>query len=301
MGWQRRSVARSESASHGVYHIPARPVAPGKYQVHGLWHKPLSLHFEFSIYNAGNPAWETADGTGCWLTTHTPPTSAAVVPGSRTRDGEPLVFLARSWPRVGTGCNGSTKTARKSAVSTGSAETGPAPTLAVDLGPAAVADHLCYVGSAFEGELRLTAKTQALADQPILKQKLGEEYQPHKNDSPPAPPPLDFDGGDRIYVLSGIAAHDGQIVCSMIRQNELLLVDVESGDRHSPRRPGQSARAGVRRARPALGSSGGKLVRFANLSAGPETIVTAGLEDPRQLAFDRDGNILISDRGSASR
>ena len=82
-----------EAAHHGVYHIPARPVAPGKYKVRGLWHQPLKLRYEFSIYNAGKPAWETADKTGCWLTTHTPPTSVAVVPGSRTADGQPLVFL----------------------------------------------------------------------------------------------------------------------------------------------------------------------------------------------------------------
>ncbi|HLQ46533.1 MAG TPA: hypothetical protein VK137_17450, partial [Planctomycetaceae bacterium] len=82
-----------EAARHGVYHIPARPVAPGTYKVRGLWHQPLKLRYEFSIYNAGKPAWETADKTGCWLTTHTPPTSVAVVPGSRTADGQPLVFL----------------------------------------------------------------------------------------------------------------------------------------------------------------------------------------------------------------
>ncbi len=47
--------------------------------------------------------------------------------------------------------------------------------------------------------------------------------------------------------------------------------------------------------------SGGKLLRFANLSARPETIVSAGLEDPRQLAFDQDGNILVSDRGNSQQ
>ena len=74
-----------EAAQHGVYHIPARPVAPGSYQVRGLWHRPLRLHYEFSIYSAGQPAWTTADNTGCWMTTHTPPTSMAVVPATKTQ------------------------------------------------------------------------------------------------------------------------------------------------------------------------------------------------------------------------
>ncbi len=53
----------------------------------------MKLHYEFSIYNAGKPAWRTADNTGCWLTTHTPPTSMAVVSGTRTTDGKPLIFM----------------------------------------------------------------------------------------------------------------------------------------------------------------------------------------------------------------
>jgi hypothetical protein len=81
-----------DAARHGLYHIPARPVAPGDYVVRGLWRKPLQLRYEFSIYNAGQPAWSTADNTGCWLTTHTPPTSVAVVPGSRD-GGRPAARL----------------------------------------------------------------------------------------------------------------------------------------------------------------------------------------------------------------
>lgn len=101
-----------------------------------------------------------------------------------------------------------------------------APTLAVDLGPEAVADHLCYVGSVWEGELRSTAKTRWLTDQPVLKQKLGEETDKRKKGSPPAPAALaEFDGGDKIFVLGGIAARDGQLVCSLVRQNQLLVVD----------------------------------------------------------------------------
>ena len=45
-----------EAAKHGVYHIPTRPVALGTYKVRGLWHQPLKLRYEFSIYNAGKSA-----------------------------------------------------------------------------------------------------------------------------------------------------------------------------------------------------------------------------------------------------
>ena len=44
-----------DAARHGLYHVPTRLVEPGTYKVRGLWRKPLKLHYEFSIYNAGNP------------------------------------------------------------------------------------------------------------------------------------------------------------------------------------------------------------------------------------------------------
>ncbi|MHB8973979.1 MAG: NHL repeat-containing protein [Pirellulaceae bacterium] len=289
-----------EAARHGVYHILARPVAPGTYKVRGLWHQPLKLRYEFSIYNAGKPSWETADNTGCWLTTHTPPTSVVVVPGSRTADGEPLVFLGAFVAEGGHGLQwlreDGTKVGGQGWV--GGNWTG-APTLAVDRGPQAVAEHLCYVGSAFEGELRLTAKTRALSDQPVLNYKLGDEIDRHKKDIA-APPELEgFDGGENLFVLGGIAAQDGMLVCSLVRQNELLVVDIKNGKLASriavPNPRGLAFDTQGR----LLALSGRTLVRFASLSSKPETLIASGLEDPRHVAIDATGNLLITDRGTS--
>lgn len=289
-----------QAARHGLYHIPTRLVAPGTYKVRGLWHQPLKLHYEFSIYNAGRPAWVTADNTGCWLTTHTPPTSVACVPGSRTADGQPLVFLGAFVAEGGHGLQwlreDGTKIGGQGWV--GGTWTG-APTLAVDLGPQAVADHLCYVGSVWDGELRLTAKNRELADLPILKQKLGDEI-PKGTRNARAPAVLPgFEGGDKVHVLGGIAAHDGRLVCSLVRQDELLVVDVPLGKivsriaLQNPRGLGFDSQGRL------LALSGRRLVRFAMLSSQPETIVAQGLDDPRQVAVDAQGNLLISDRGAS--
>ncbi len=40
-------------------------------------------------------------------------------------------------------------------------------------------------------------------------------------------------------------------------------------------------------------------MRFASLSSKPETIIASGLEDPRHLAVDASGNLLITDRGAS--
>lgn len=293
------------AARHGVYQIPTRPVAPGTCKVRGLWHKPLQLHFEFSIYNAGKPAWRTADNTGCWLTTHTPPTSMAVVPGSRTADGQPLVFMGAFVAEGGHGLQwlheDGTKIGGQHWV--GGHWTG-APTLAVDLGDGAVADHLCYVGSIWEGELRLTAKARAFGDQAIFKEKLGDDPNRRSDDrnAPPPPPALEgFDGGDKVFVLGGIAARDGTLVCSLTRQNELLVVDVQADkivSRVSVDNPrgmtfDQQGRL--------LVLSGNRLVGFAKRWGDPQPLIATGLEDPRHVAVDAAGRLFVSDRGQSQQ
>lgn len=296
------------AAGHGVYNIPTRPVAPGKYKVRGLWRKPVKLHYEMSIYSAGKPAWETADKTGCWMTTHTPPSSMAFVPGSKTADGKPLVFMGAFVAEGGHGlqwlAEDGTKLGGQGWV--GGNWTG-APTLAVDGGARAIPEHLCYVGSIWEGELRLTAKTQKLEDKPIFKGKLLPE--PDKKAKPPGPKPepiAGFDGGENVNVLAGIAARDGVLVCSLIRQNELLFVDIKSGAM-AGRAPMENPRGVAFDAQGRMLVLGkGRLLRYPALKAGEpatlgraEVVIAGGLEDPRHVAVNTAGEFLITDRGAA--
>ncbi len=289
-----------EAARHGVYHIPTRPVAPGNYVVRGIWHQPLKLRYEFSIYNAGKPAWMTEDKTGCWLTTHTPPTSAAVVPGSRTSDGKPLVFLGAFIAEGGHGLQwlheDGTKIGGQGWI--GGNWTG-APTITVDLGPKADLEHLCYVGSVFEGELRLTAKTRSFADHPLLKLKLDDEFEARQNNSNTPPELEGFDGGDKQFVLGGIAANDGKLVCSLVRQNQLLIVDIGTGaiERKiaAPNPRGLCFDANGQ----LLVLCGTTLRRFPMNSELSVPVISQGLEDPRQVTVDANGDVLITDRGAS--
>ncbi|HEY1784283.1 MAG TPA: hypothetical protein VGG30_01995, partial [Pirellulales bacterium] len=287
---------------HGLYHIPARFVAPGKYTVRGLWRKPLRLLFEQSVYTAGHPAWETADKTGCWGTNHTPPTSIACVPGSRTKDGQPLVFIGAFVSEGGHGLQWIREDATKVGGQgwVGGAWTS-APTLAFDAGPKAIAEQLCYVASIGEGELRLTAKSRDLGDVPIFKQQLGDDPRPKENTDPKlwAEKLPGFDAGDRRFVLAGIAARDGVVVCSLVRQNELLFVDARSKDVvrkvpvDNPRGVAFDSEGRL------LVLSGTKLLRFASPDGLASEVIRGNLEDQRQVTLDAAGNFFVSDRGQS--
>ncbi len=302
-----------DAAKHGLYHIPTRLVSPGEYRVRGLWRKPLSLRYQMSVYSAGEPAWVTEDSTGCWLTNHTPPTSMAWIPAERTEVNAPLVMMGAfvsegghglQWVREdGTKVGGQ---ARVGGVWTGG------PTLAVDLGEKANANHAAYVGSIWEGELRLTAKTRSLGDETVLTLQLGEDRRPKDLKPDERPEPLvGFDGGDRRYVLAGIAARDGLLVCSLVRQNELLLVDVAARKvlgRIPLRNPRGLAFDGEGKL---LVLSERSLVRFDSLdqhepaaTPAPRPVIHKGLVDPRHVAISTRGKaggaarqFYISDRG----
>ena len=50
-----------------------RVVPPGKYRMRGLYHKELDLLYQFSYGSPGNPAWNTSDEKGGWLSNEWPP------------------------------------------------------------------------------------------------------------------------------------------------------------------------------------------------------------------------------------
>ncbi len=255
-----------EAARHGIYRIPGQFVAPGTYTVRGLVRRPHSLHYEFSAYNAGSPPWPTPDHAGGWTTNHTPPQSALFVPGE-----QPLVYIGSYVAEGGDGLAWVDLDGRKQGGKgwVGGTWTG-APYLACEPGSSTV-----IVGSAWEGELRLTAVAAGGQEKPVLKQK--------------------FEGGKNSVAVTGLAARNGVIVASLPKQKELIFVDAKTGaisDRKPVDDPRGLAFDGEGRL---LVLAGGKLLLLAKE---PKTLVE-GLEDPQHVALDPDGNLYVSDRGAS--
>ena len=109
--------------------------------------------------------------------------------------------------------------------------------------------------------------------------------------------------------LSGLAVRNGLLVASLPTQNQLLFVDARAHKTlgimslDAPRGLAFDSRGRL------LALSNNKLLRFEMpqalsaqdekvVLAAPEILVSAGLDDPQQLALDAAGNIYVSNRGA---
>ena len=221
----------TEAARHGVYHVPGQFVRPGTYRVRGLFHAGLDLRYEFPIYTAGSPAWNTADNTGAWLSNHTPPSSALFVPGDRTPGGQPLVYLG-SFVSEGThGLAWVNLEGRKvGGVNWVGGNWTGAPLLARDDGAQRIADVIAYAGSIWEAdkakrqvEVRLTALT-GRGDRPVIKHvyALGDEASGRDRQL------------DAESEMGGLAARNGFLFMALRRQGKVLVVDARQTTANSP-------------------------------------------------------------------
>jgi hypothetical protein len=282
----------ADAAKHGLYKIPAHFVEPGKYSVRGLVRDAIDLRYEFSVYMEGNPPWTTADTSGGWLTNHTPPQAALFVPAEKSLSGKSLVYLGSLVSEGGAGLAWVDLDGNKQG---GRGWIGgnwtSAPYLAADSGPQALPNIPVYVGAVGESgktpnnaELRITGLSNK-GDVPILKYQFQAK-------------------GAQAAEINGLAMRDGVAVVSMSRQKQLLFADARQGKvigtapLEKPRGLAFDAAGRL------LALSGTTLLRFDNVSTpaalpAPQTIIATGLEDPRGITLDGEGNIYISDRGES--
>lgn len=323
-----------EAYRHGVYLIPAEFVSPGSYRVRGIYRKAVELRYEFSLYNAGKPAWEIEDKSGAWLANHTPPSAVLFVPeadanASPASPSPGGAILAGSYiSEGGHGLAWLDLNGRKrfGQMWIGGVWTG-ASHLARDAGSNRVSGIYAYAAAAYKGggydgakaELRLaelvTRDEKATKprdarfgqgwDRPLLTPN-----EPYVGTLPKGEKKAEAESGGYRYTfpdndhvgLSGLAIHDSRLVASLPKMNQLLWVDaakrkiIGTVELKDPRGIAFDSQGRL------LVLSGSRLLRFV-ISAdplklpAPEVLVTDGLEDPQGLALDRSGNIYVGDWG----
>ncbi len=286
--------------------------------MHGLYHKAIELHYEFSVYNSGHPAWETPDTKGGWLTNHTPPSSTLYLPPDKAPGGKPLVYLGSYVSEGGAGLawvdlDGNKQGGR---ASIGAAYTA-APYLARDTGGRANPDAYIYVGGVWGEAKSKTEKQLVGAVRITALTARGEKALVHYQYDPQGRVDHDNRGGiDWSTQMGGLAVRDNLAVVSLCLQGQLLFFDLTDGRllvSVPAERPeglafdpqGRLLVLSGKRLLRYLVPAGGSQFQTQKL-AGPETVISEkrtseGLEDPAGITLDSRGNIYISDRGNSNQ
>ena len=308
------------AAKYGRYHVPGKVVAPGQYTVRGLVRPKIGLTYGMAPYTHGRPAWFTADRSSGWLTNHSAPQAILFVPAGQApeREGKPSsrngqVLVGSHVSEGGSGLawldmDGNKVHGQEWIGGNWTA----ASHLARDRGKNPVPGVYAYAAATFAGgdtepELRLNemltpsqwgekpkaARLGTGEDRPVLS--------PHYKI---ADFPAEAKSTHQSDILGGVAVHDGLLVASLQPLNELIFVDA-----HARKALGKAALDDPRGlefdAQGRLWVLSGK--RLLRLTPGadptrlptPEVIVAEGLEDPRLLTFDGEGNVCISDWGAS--
>lgn len=251
----------TEAAKAAIYHVPGKVVSPGRYTVRGLFRPELNLRYEFTPYTHGDPPWKSKDRSSEWIANHSAPSAVLFLPedvapkrpGKNAPGGQIIVGSFVSEGGSGVAWLDLKGNKIHGQLWIGGVWTG-ATQLTRDEGAEALPGVYAYSGSAWEGELRL----YQLLDEKTRVRGPADSRFGTGEDRPVLEPKWKFPTGNKFsdhekrLGLSGLAVHNGLLVASLPTMNQLLFIDAK--------------------ARKELG--------------------TTTLDDPRGVAFDKQGKLL---------
>ena len=283
-------------------------VAPGSYRARGLWHPEFDALYQFAYGSPGAPAWETADGTGSWISDYSPCSVAT--------DGQ-SVFVSGLYLDCGVGTVRLTEDGRR--------EWGLRPPSMIKDPVAAVDEKYLYLACGREAHYQYDKRgDKSQPDDTILFSRIDKE----------SGNPVAFEGETRPFVplttvepmtglpyesygeivergafraeimagrVKGLAVGPARAFIASYFEDEVLVVDKSTGkllNRFSVPRP-----AGLEWISPdellVVSAEEKKVLRMDPDTGETSPVVNSGLEAPMDLAVDADGNIFVSDWGRA--
>ena len=273
-------------------------VKAGEYRVRGLTHDGIRMVYQMTVDNPGSPPWQTKDGAGAWLADHSPPADILALPaGTRAPNGKgPAAFLVCST----SGEAGSEfvwlDAEGRRLFGTNDGFWGGTH-LARDTGATPSPDHYAYV---FESGQRdpdnFTIEVRGFRTADGQLESIVKYPRPHSLPT--------FAGMDDAYGSDGLAVRNGRMVFAVTGLNRLVFVDVSrrkvigEAELAAPRSPAFDSDGNL------WVLSGKTLKRFKVAEGEPklldgQTMVGAGLDDPRRLTIGLDANCYISDWGQS--
>ena len=272
-------------------------VQAGDYRLLGLTHHGIRMVYELTVNNPGTPPWATKDESGGWLADHSPPADILFLPQgvkSPNGKGEAKFLVCSTSAEAGSefvwlDANGRRLFGANDGFWGGTH-------LARDVGPHPAPNYAAYV---FESGQRdpdnFNLEVRGFRADTARLESIVRFPRPHA---------LPTFKGDEAYGSDGVAVYNGRIVFAVTALNKLVFADTESKriigevELPSPRGPAFDGDGKL------LVLSGNRVKRFKVPAQGAgleseETLVAAGLQDPRRLRVDAKGNIFISDWGDS--
>ena len=295
-------------------------VEPGSYRVRGLVRPEINLRYLFTIDNPGQPPWASADKASEWLANHTPPNAVLFVPAVQapTREGQPTsaggqILIGSPVTEGGSALAWLDLDGKKvhGQMWMGGVWSGPTG-LARDTGDHSLPGVYAYAGAVWEDEVRLHLLVRPGAGK---EESGGEKFGPEEDPPVLSPdlklPKLVDAAGKPIEPkdpigLRGLAARNGVVVASVPRSGGLMFADARAGKFLGTTPLADARGITFDEQGRLLALVGTKLMRFAVSGqpprlTEPETLVASGLEDPRGLCLDAQGNFFVSDGGAAEQ
>lgn len=303
VSWDGRDDLKAvQLGQQAIYRIEGELVAVGTYTVRGLVRDAVHLRYEMPLNTAGNPPWPTVEGNGAWMGDTLPPMAALYLPGDK-----PMMLLGtgvtESYGIIWTDLTGQRLNGIRSAG--GGGGWWGAYLLARDNGPQADPNEHVFIGGSWRNHMQILAlkiqppfpdPSRGVRSMTVWHDMSHGRLIAQLDDTVVYP---DFFAHPSKSLLGGLAVHNRVVVAALTALNKLQVRNVSDGavtselPLESPRGVKVTADGKL------LALSGKRLVRFASYppTGEPTVLAAEGLQDPRQIALDAEGNIYVSDRG----